>query len=445
MDDQYVFVCATKWGPIDPAQSIRSPTALNPTMVVWCSDLTEHRSSSTAPQTDPPSVPHIHNLPIELLAQILLLSLTGGAWERYWELFGMASITRLRSVCVRWNRTILKEPAFWTHIDEDDVIKAPSAVENKVRRSGVLPLTIQYHNWGDVSGLGEEPSESPEFYKFIELISRHTDRWKSLSIYGLDYELNEVECLEKQHFPVLEDLEIRRGCSSLHTLAVLKVEGEILALDVLVEILQGLENLEELVLSDLQFDDYDVESQMDIGWPDESHPTSLPQLKKIRITSFESTPAVACVLKCIHTPKITDVVILEDQGNEAQGEREIIRALTLHIGRQSTLTSMLCVASKGAPLELGGVGEHMSMELNDPINGLYVRVNLSLSEEDWDETLVMLAAVRSEEELAALRKKVAKLKCSRTEFNHEETRRCGGSDSNGYLEVVTVLVDGTEL
>lgn len=336
----------------------------------------------------------------------------------------MASITRLRSVCVRWNEAILGEPAFWTHINEDDVIEASSGVENKIRRSGVLPLTIQYQNWGDVSDSGEEPPEDPEFFKFIGLISRHTNRWKSLFIYAYDYELCEVlGCLEEQDFPELRNLEIRRGsvtesvpdwilygtpklrrlaldgcmvpssCSSLRSLAVLEVDGEISALDELIEIIQQSENLEELVLSDIQFDDHNVESQTDIGWPDESHPTSLPKLKKIRITDFRSNPAVACVLKCIHGPTITNLLISGYQSNQAYGGREVVKALTLHMGRQSLLTSMLCEASSGTSLELEGFEEHVAMELKDVTKGLYYRVSLSLREEDWEEILVMLAVV----------------------------------------------------
>ncbi|KAG8956495.1 hypothetical protein FRC00_004862 [Tulasnella sp. 408] len=174
----------------------------------------------------------------------------------------MASITSLRQ----------------THINEDDVIEGSSSVENKIRPSGVLPLTIRYRNWGDVSDFGQEPPEYPE---------------------------------EEQDFPELRNLEIRRGsvtesvhdwilygtpkvqrlaldgciipssCSPLRSLAALEVEGAISSLDELVEMIQQSENLEELVLSDIQFDDHNAEFQMDIGWPDESNPTSLPKLKKI--------------------------------------------------------------------------------------------------------------------------------------------------------------------
>ncbi|KAG9040532.1 hypothetical protein FS837_000496 [Tulasnella sp. UAMH 9824] len=385
---------------------------------------TEQVLSSTTCQGDSPMDPYIHNLPTELLAQILLHSLTSGSWERSWKLFGMASITRLRSVCLRWNETILGEPAFWTHINEDDVIETSSGVENKIRRSGVLPLTIQYQNWGDVSDSGEEPPEYPEFFKFIELISRHTNRWKSLFIRAYDYELCEVlGCLEEQYFPELRNLEVRRGsvtesvpdwilhgtpklqrlsldgcmvpssCSPLRSLAALEVEGAISALDKLIDMIQQSENLEELVLSDIRFDDHNVESQMDIRWPDESHPTLLQKLKKIQITDFQSNPAVACVLKCIHSPTITNLLVSGHQSNQAHGGKEIVRALTLHMGQESLLTSMLCAASSGTSLELEGFEEHMAMELKDLTKGLYYRVKLSLPEEDREEILVMLAAV----------------------------------------------------
>ncbi|KAG8913243.1 hypothetical protein FRC01_004652 [Tulasnella sp. 417] len=330
------------------------PTAITPAM--GCSDLAEQIPSSTTCHTDSSLVLHIHNLPPELLGQILLLSLTRGAWDLHWGLFGVASITRLRS------------------------------------------------NWGNLVDFGKRFPEYPEFWRFIELIGRHTDRWKSLFIYAFDYELIKLlECLDGQQFSKLENLEIRRwlaissfpewilfgtpklrrlaldGCmmpsnfSSFRTLAILEVAGEILALDLLVAVIQGSENLEELVLSDIEFEDDTPEFQMDIGWPDESRPTSLPQLKKIRIISFQSTPAVTCVLKCIHTPNIADVLISEGQGNEDPGGSEIIRALTLHIERQSMLTWMLCEASRGASLELEGFEEHMTMTLKDPAKGLYFR------------------------------------------------------------------------
>lgn len=52
---------------------------------------------------------------------------------------------------------------------------------------------------------------------------------------------------------------------------------------------------------------------------------------------------------------------------------------------------------------------------------------------------------RSEQELAVLRNNAEKLTQSRKDFNNEENQRHGGSDSDGCLEVVTVLLDGVEL
>ncbi|KAG8913359.1 hypothetical protein FRC00_002551 [Tulasnella sp. 408] len=410
-------------------------------------------------------VPYIHNLPIELLAQILLHSLTSGPWRKSYKLFGMKSITRLRSVCVRWNETMLGEPAFWTHINEDDVLEASSSVENKIRRSGVLPLTIGYRNWGDVSDFGQESPEYPEFFKFIELISRHTNRWRSLFIYAFDSELWEVlECLKEQDFPELQNLEIRRGsitesghnwildgtpklqrlaldgclipssCSPLRSLAALEVRGAISSLDELVEMIQQSENLEELVLSDIQFDDHNAEFQMDIGWPDESNPTSLPKLKKIQITDFRSNPAsetrppeedweeVLVMLAAV--VRLSGLPIRLRFG--WQPPRILVDALSLFPSAKE-----FELVSSETPL--GDVLQLFSL-LSHPLRqgeGKARWVCPGLAR-------FCLNGQRSEQELAVLRNEADNLTRSRKDFNKEESQRHGGSDTDGCLEDMMV-------
>ncbi|KAG9041743.1 hypothetical protein FS837_011811 [Tulasnella sp. UAMH 9824] len=328
------------------------------------------------------------------------------------DLFGMASITCLRRVCSRWNATILGEPAFWTHINEEDAVRYSSAVENKVQQSGAFPLTIQYRNWQVLSSSGEDPPEYPEFRGFFELVSRHTHRWKSLSIYAFDNELDKVlECFTKHQFPELEDLKICRGsigrdtrigdylahqgylsgrvvpwdCSELPMLVTLEIEGAIPSLDILVEMIQKAENLEELVLSGTEFSHDAVDPQNEIGWPEENQFVTLSKVKSIQITSFQSVQAVEGILECIRAPKIMDIFISDDRENQAREGLLVVKALMADMGCRSILTPMLWGASNMESLKLKGFRESLIIGLDDPVKDLHCKVYLSISEDDWDE------------------------------------------------------------
>lgn len=510
--------------------------------------------SSLTRHTNPCTGLNINDLPTELLAQILLFTFTCRRRDLE-DFFGMDSITELQSVCVRWNETVLREPAFWTHIGENDVLENSSAVEDKVQRSGALPLTIRYQNFEAVSDEADEPPERPEFFKFVEVISHCTHRWKRLTLYAYDPELKEVlRCLVENRLPKLEELEIRTspyttppldwtlygvpnlrrlvldgsmvpwGSSILHSLVRLEIEGTIIMLDLLIDIIQRSPNLEELVLSELQFDEDDLEDDLAFQ-TDDNTPALLSQLKSIHIAGYhgQSAPAVACVLKRISAPSIRSVYISEHRDNQVHGGRQVIKALAFHLGGQSVLPSMLRRASNRALLELGGFRERMYVGLRDPVNGLYYDSCLALSEEDWEDTVVMVAAAargsnvpvllrfgwqplrhlvaallffpstreldlvrshtpledvlqlftllshpldvgkneeawicrnltklslsgrRSEEELAVIRREVAMLKRSRTDFNVQKSRRDGGTSNDEPLQIVEVLVGGQEL
>lgn len=380
--------------------------------------------SSLTRHSNPCTGLNINDLPTELLAQILLFTFTCRRRDLE-DFFGMDSITELRSVCVRWNETVLREPAFWTHIGENDVLEYSSAVEDKVQRSGALPLTIRYRNFEELPDDADEPPERSEFSKFVEAIGHCTHRWKRLTLYAFDSELKEVlRCLEENRLPKLEELEIRTspyttppldwtlygvpnlrrlvldgsmlpwGSSVLHSLVRLEIEGAIIMLDLLIDIIQRSRNLEELVLSELQFDEDDLEDDLACQ-TDDSTPALLSQLKSINIAGYhgQSAPAVACVLKRVYAPNIRNVHISEHRDYQVHGGRQVIEALALHLGGQSVLPSMLRRASNRALLELGGFRERTYVGLRDPVNDLHYDSYLALSEEDWEDTLVMVAAV----------------------------------------------------
>ncbi|KAG8913358.1 hypothetical protein FRC00_002550 [Tulasnella sp. 408] len=153
-------------------------------------------------------------------------------------------------------------------------------------------------------------------------------------------------------------------------------------------------NIEELILSGIEDD---VESQNGILWPEETQVTTLSKLKRIRITNFQFSQAVGCVLRCIDAPNITDVFISEDRENQSHEGLITVKALMIDsdMGRQSILTSMLCEASNMESLKLKGFRESMILGLDDPVKDLYCKVYLSVSEDDWEEALVVMEGVAS--------------------------------------------------
>ncbi|KAG8943039.1 hypothetical protein FRC04_003250 [Tulasnella sp. 424] len=398
------YVSETQPKPLSPSPQVSSP------------------SVTSGEKVHPKSAARINNLPTELLVQILLLSLVR-SYETMANdsLFGMDSVLcQLRSVCTRWNDTILGEPTFWTHIN---VGAGPRTVELNLLRSGALPLTILYQNIEYKAGTGEE---RPGFLESMDLIGRHIHRWKSISFWALDRELDQLtRYLESSPLPEMECLKIRRGSiwgdlldwvcgdaasprkvvfdgealpwnsSEFSSLVNLDVEGAVGYLDLLVSLIQASQSLETLSLCDITFSDDDVEVQHSVGWPDESRPSVLPKLKDIQIYGLESPAAIACVLKCIRAPNITALRMAEGRAVEVQQGSQIIQALTTYHGSQSILTSMLHNSSSLAILQLSCSADTMRLDLEDSVRHKGCRLELSLTRADWEESTEMIGeAVR---------------------------------------------------
>ncbi|KAG9040533.1 hypothetical protein FS837_000497 [Tulasnella sp. UAMH 9824] len=370
----------------------------------------------------PPNSARINDLPNEILAQILLFCLIN-IDETIWDdlRFGMVPLRRLRIVCTRWNDTILAEPTFWTCIDI--TVESSFSVGTKLRRSGALPLTIKYFN---LEGITDEGRENPEFHGIADLVGSHAHRWKSISLWALNHELEQLtQYLE--HPPrgllELEYLNIRRNAadtdnlawvlgeaaklqrlvldgyalpwnsSELRYLVHIEIQGRIEYLDLLVHVIRASQSLETLKLTDTIFNDDDVEDQQRVGWPDERHPSVLPRLRHIEIRGFESPAAVACVLRCIRAPNITRLRMLEVYVGGGQAGVEITQALISYHGTESILTSILHRASSFAELELRCSQNTLFLELCGRYEGLYCRLGLSLLHPDWTESAVLVAEV----------------------------------------------------
>ncbi|KAG8943040.1 hypothetical protein FRC04_003251 [Tulasnella sp. 424] len=354
---------------------------------------------------------HVNNLPTELLVQIFLLSLVLG-YETVANdlLFEMDALNQLRSVCTRWNDTILGEPAFWTHID---IEAGPRTVELKLLRSGSLPLTIRYYN---VEEEASEEEEHPEFLRSIGLIGRHTFRWKSISFSALDWELDQLtDYLERSPHPDMEYLKILRSSvsgdlvtwvcgdasslrrvifdgralprnsSEFSSLVNLEIEGAVGRLDLLVALIQASQSLEAVRFIDIEFDDDAVEVQRSLGWPDESRSSVLPKLKNIQIFGLESPVAIACVMRCIRAPNITVLWVAEGRVVEGLSMHEslFISTLTTYHGSQSILASMLHNISSLASVQLSCSEDTMCLDLEDSGTAKRCRLELSLIRADW--------------------------------------------------------------
>ncbi|KAG8915806.1 hypothetical protein FRC01_003500 [Tulasnella sp. 417] len=379
-------------------------------------------SSAAIPNenTRSPSSAHINSLPTEIIVRILLfclIKIEETAWDDY--RFGMVSLGRLRSVCVRWDDAMLGEPTLWTHIDIR--VESSSAVRLKLLRSGALPLTIRYFN---TEGLFDSERRNPEFYTIMDLIGVQTHRWKSISFWALDPELEYmIHYLQESPPPELEYLKIRRNsispdylswtlgetaelrsvvldggalpwnCSELRSLVHIEIEGAIQYLDLLVDVTQASQSLETLSLRETIFNDGDVEEQQRIGWPDESHPPLLPRLRDLNISGFESPAAIACVLRCIRAPNLTRLEIFETYTEERQATSEITRALTTYHGDESILVSMLRNTSPLTKIEIYCSPEFMFLELDDPVRDVFCRLEFSLLHADWTVSAGMIADV----------------------------------------------------
>ncbi|KAG8943042.1 hypothetical protein FRC04_003253 [Tulasnella sp. 424] len=392
-----------------------TPSPLSPSSQLSSSSVTSREKSH------PNHAARIDNLPTELLAQILLLSLIlNYEMGEDDSLFGMAPLGQLRSVCTQWNDTILGEPAFWTHIA---IETGPRTVELKLLRSGSLPLTIRYCN---VKEGASERERRPGFHRSMDLIGRHTHRWKSISFRASNRELDQlVAFLESSPHPEMESLKIRsisvvadaldwvcrdsasprnvlfngralpRNSSEFRSLVNLGIQGAVGDLDLLVAVIQASQNLEALRLTDIEFNDNDVEVQQSLGWPDESRPSILPRLSDIQMIGFESPAAISCVLRCIRVPNITALEIFEGRTVVAQRRSQITRALTTHHGSQSILTSMFHNSSALAAVELRCFRDTMCLDFKDPTQNkaCLLRLSNTHSWTDWQESAVMIGEV----------------------------------------------------
>ncbi|KAG8943041.1 hypothetical protein FRC04_003252 [Tulasnella sp. 424] len=372
-------------------------------------------SITSRPKSHPDHAARIDNLPTELLVQILLLSLIlndeMGADDL---LFGMAPLGQLRSVCTQWNGTILGEPAFWTHIA---IETGPRTVELKLLRSGALPLTIQYSSFEEGADSEEEHSE---FLRSMDLIGRHTHRWKSISFWAPDWQLDKLtDYLDGSPLPEMESLKLRMRSTSgnllvwtcdyaasprnvlfngralpwnpgdFSSLVKLEIEGEVGRLDLLVALVQASQSLELMRLINIQFEDSVAEVQQNSGWLVESRPSLLPKLSNVQILGLQSPVAIAWVLRSIRVPNIRILNIIEGHITEVKRGGQIVRALTTDHGSQSILTSILHNISSPTTVEIWCFPSTMRLDMENPDKGSR-RLQLFFTRADWEESATMI-------------------------------------------------------
>lgn len=104
-----------------------------------------------------------NSLPNELLGSILAhATMAGGAKDSTMPL-GLVRLRELSMVCQRWKQVINSFPALWTSVGGTSV-----EVALQLRKSGVLPLNIQYNA---ISG-------NADF--FLNMVMPHRHRWSSI-------------------------------------------------------------------------------------------------------------------------------------------------------------------------------------------------------------------------------------------------------------------------
>ncbi|KAG8976634.1 hypothetical protein FRC05_003473 [Tulasnella sp. 425] len=125
-------------------------------------------------------VPHIHQLPIELLQHLLILAVAEiRHGNQPWRVY--SRIVELRLVSTRWLAAIDSHPSFWTLLTNR---LKPLLVSTVLERSGTLPLDV------DLVCLATFKTDPPLHY--MDIVTSLAERWRSLNIVWIHTEQDEA-------------------------------------------------------------------------------------------------------------------------------------------------------------------------------------------------------------------------------------------------------------
>lgn len=256
----------------------------------------------------------INSLPTEVLTLVLLMAIPAD------EKYDLIHLRKLAAVETRWWDIIRSEPRFWTEIVFQH---GPSlqATALKLRKSQSMPLNITV-----ISQWQDAVAAQTDIESFMELLSGHTQRWRSwtgLSVHSLNHVVHTLNSagslaglrtlymssstgrtnllLNIAQAPQIEDLYIdgiptQWSPSTYAHLRSLTIRCLHMAPGTLYDILRNTEGLKVL--------------QLEYISSEESHYTnpgrSLVLLKQLRLLrlAFLATPITLPLLRCISAPAL---------------------------------------------------------------------------------------------------------------------------------------------
>lgn len=128
----------------------------------------------------------IHNLPVEIFSNVLILVAQGESVIRYWKLQSLASVAQY------WKQVVLSTPQLWASWHE---AMSPTQRRWSLCRSRTVPVDIYLDSY---DGSGRPP--------FVKAILPHSGRWRTLTGVGVP-----SEGIQKLDAPVLQSLRLSKS------------------------------------------------------------------------------------------------------------------------------------------------------------------------------------------------------------------------------------------
>ncbi|KAJ7314365.1 hypothetical protein DFH08DRAFT_430011 [Mycena albidolilacea] len=141
----------------------------------------------------------LRRMPTEILGHIFRLTLP--PHQRY--AIESAPWT-ISAVCARWREIVISQPCFWTSIRYKEAKRSiPNGLkyETQLRRSGELPLNIEFH-------LNDEEALLLYYELILEMVCKHAGRWETASFRGPGILFDQLQRLIQEQLGHLRKLSI---------------------------------------------------------------------------------------------------------------------------------------------------------------------------------------------------------------------------------------------
>ncbi|KAJ7312370.1 hypothetical protein DFH08DRAFT_943576 [Mycena albidolilacea] len=149
----------------------------------------------------------LRRIPIEILSHIFTFTLPPHRLSYQRHDFAQWDVS---AVCTRWRAIVISQPCFWTFIRYNpglEVSHSPAQFEIHLRRSGQLPLDIEFsvEPWDFVD---DEEKMFPEDKHVLQIVCAHAGRWETVSFTGPDTLLERLRCSVRDQLTHLRRLTL---------------------------------------------------------------------------------------------------------------------------------------------------------------------------------------------------------------------------------------------